>query len=176
MSGTSPHIDCRWLAEQITDYSSRGIASRVTELVWSGKIAVGSHLPPIRALAEQLAMSPAAISLAWTILRKQKMIDGHRRNGVWISAVPQQNSPEPGDAKVEGDKLDLGWSVPDPMLLPDLSQAVLYGLQSRQLNHYQRIAIVPELEQQAREHWPYPAPALLVTDGSIAGINTILHA
>ncbi|MGL4858224.1 MAG: GntR family transcriptional regulator, partial [Enterobacteriaceae bacterium] len=84
MEKKAPRIDCRWLAHQITEYTSRGVALKVSELVDSGEIAPGSYLPSIRAFAEQIGMSPAAISIAWGMLRKQRIIDGFGRNGVWI--------------------------------------------------------------------------------------------
>ncbi|MGL4858145.1 MAG: aminotransferase class I/II-fold pyridoxal phosphate-dependent enzyme [Enterobacteriaceae bacterium] len=171
------HIDCRWLASRITDYSSRGIALKVSELVHSGEIAPGSYLPPVRELAEQLGVSPASISMSWGILRKQRMLRGGRSQGVWISGI---SGPAPERTEQLGNfsgisMLDLAWVTSDPLLLPDLKQAIAEGTEIAELNSYQRIAILPELEKQARIHWPYPAESMLTTEGAFDGLNSILE-
>ncbi|MFT8209560.1 MAG: hypothetical protein ACMZI0_00985 [Symbiopectobacterium sp.] len=67
-------------------------------------------------------------------------------------------------------------SAPDPALLPNLSAALRHGLLAPNLNSYQRTAIIPELEQTVRSHWPYPAEAFITSDGGFDGMYLALQA
>ncbi|MEC5319367.1 aminotransferase class I/II-fold pyridoxal phosphate-dependent enzyme [Brenneria populi subsp. brevivirga] len=174
----SKSIDTGWLAQQLHNHSIRGIAMDVSALIRAGKIEVGRQLPPVRELAEALGVSPATISAAWSQLRRQKAIAGRGRTGMWVSG--QQVSPRPerferignfGDTIVA----DLTLSAPDPDLLPDLDEALLYGARVKNLNSYQRTSIIPELEEQLRKNWPYAAEAFMTSDGGFDGVNLALQ-
>ncbi|MGL4859363.1 MAG: aminotransferase class I/II-fold pyridoxal phosphate-dependent enzyme [Enterobacteriaceae bacterium] len=172
----SIHVNCRWLASQITDYSIRGIANKVSELVHAGDIAVGSYLPPVRGLATQLGVSRTTISTAWGLLRKQRMISGGRSQGVWVNSI---SGPRPKHSQPMGnffgiEILNLSWSAPDPLLLPDLDQIMRRGTTVSNLNSYQMIPISPELEQVVRARWPYQAEAFMAIDGGFEGFNNII--
>ncbi|EHD23047.1 MULTISPECIES: aminotransferase class I/II-fold pyridoxal phosphate-dependent enzyme [Brenneria] len=171
-------IDTHWLAAQLHNHSIRGIAMDMSALIGAGKIAIGSQLPPVRELADALGVSPATISAAWSQLRRQKVIAGRGRTGMWVYG--QQASPRPerfekignfGDAIIA----DLTLSAPDPALLPDLGEALLYGAQVKNLNSYQRTPIIAELEEQLRKNWPYAAEAFMTSDGGFDGVNLTLQ-
>ncbi|MCG8708604.1 aminotransferase class I/II-fold pyridoxal phosphate-dependent enzyme [Brenneria sp. 4F2] len=171
-------IETNWLAQQLNNHSIRGIATDMSALIRGGKIEIGRQLPPVRELAEALGVSPATISAAWSQLRRQKVIAGRGRTGMWVSG--QQVTPRPerfekignfGDAIIA----DLTLSAPDPALLPDLDDALLYGARVKNLNSYQRTSIIPELEAQLREDWPYAAPAFMTSDGGFDGVNLALQ-
>ncbi|QTF09835.1 aminotransferase class I/II-fold pyridoxal phosphate-dependent enzyme [Brenneria izadpanahii] len=174
----SKSIDTDWLAEQLHNHSIRGIAMDMSALIRDGKIEIGKQLPSVRELAEALGVSPATISAAWSLLRRQKVIAGRGRTGMWVSG--QQTSPRPerfekignfGDTIIA----DLTLAAPDPDLLPDLSEALLYGAQVKNLNSYQRTPIIPELEARLRQDWPYAAQAFMTSEGGFDGVNLTLQ-
>ncbi|SUB17936.1 Uncharacterised protein [Pantoea agglomerans] len=77
-------------------------------------------------------------------LRKQKVLAGKGRSGVWVSS----NTVMPRPIRFEkignyGDNIraDLTLAAPDPALLPDLQRALQAALHSPQLNSYTREAI-----------------------------------
>ncbi|MFE8115879.1 aminotransferase class I/II-fold pyridoxal phosphate-dependent enzyme [Brenneria goodwinii] len=171
-------IDTNWLAEQLHNHSIRGIAMDMSALIRAGKIEIGRQLPPVRELAEALGVSPATISAAWSQLRRQKVIAGRGRTGMWVSG--QQVSPRPERFEKIGNfgaaiVADLTLSAPDSDLLPDLDEALLYGARVKNLNSYQRTSIIPELEEQLHKNWPYAAQAFMTSDGGFDGVNLALQ-
>ncbi|MCW2475163.1 aminotransferase class I/II-fold pyridoxal phosphate-dependent enzyme [Candidatus Symbiopectobacterium sp. NZEC151] len=172
-------IDPNWLAGMLTNPTIRGIAMDIAALIREERIAIGSQLPSVRELAEVLGVSPATISAAWSQLRRQKVIAGRGRTGMWVCG--QHVSPRPERFEKIGNfgntiLADMTLSAPDPALLPDLSAALCHGLLAPNLNSYQRTAIIPELEQTVRRHWPYPAEAFITSDGGFDGMYLALQA
>ncbi|WP_343554765.1 aminotransferase class I/II-fold pyridoxal phosphate-dependent enzyme [Pantoea sp.] len=171
-------VDLEWLSEQITDASVKGIAHVASTLIRDGEIAVGMQMPAVRELAERLGVSPATVSAAWAQLKKQKVLAGKGRSGVWVSG----NSVMPRPIRFEtignyGENIQasLAMASPDPALLPDLREAMLAGIVSPQLNSYQREAISPQLQAAVAPRWPYPAEAWLATDGGFDAMNLIVQ-
>ncbi|WP_311791711.1 MULTISPECIES: aminotransferase class I/II-fold pyridoxal phosphate-dependent enzyme [Pantoea] len=171
-------VDINWLSEQINDASVKGIALAASTLIREGKIAVGMQMPAVRELAEKLGVSPATVSAAWGQLKKQKVLAGKGRSGVWVSG----NTVMPRPIRFEkignyGDNIraDLAMASPDPALLPDLQPALLTALQSPHLNSYLREAISPVLLSAIRPRWPYLAEAFLATDGGFDAMNLVVQ-
>lgn len=163
----------------IQERTIRGIATATAALIRSGEIEIGAQLPPVRELAEVLGVSPATVSAAWSQLRKQKVIAGTGRNGVWVCG--NQLNPRPIRFEKIGNFgthiiADLTLSVPDPLLLPDLTEPLLQGAQVRNLNSYQREPISPQLEEAVRHRWPYRADAFLVADGGFDAMHSTLQS
>lgn len=151
----------------------------IAALIREERIAIGSQLPSVRELAEVLGVSPATISAAWSQLRRQKVIAGRGRTGMWVCG--QHVSPRPERFEKIGNfgdtiLADMTLSAPDPTLLPNLSIALHHGLSAPNLNSYQRTAIIPELEHTVRSHWPYPAEAFITADGGFDGMYLALQA
>lgn len=180
------HIDTEWLAGQISVRTTRGIATRTTNLIANGQLELGAKLPPLRELAYVMKVSPATLSNAWKELRKLRVITGKGRNGSWISGV--RTSPGPsrflnahpsrmGQAgNYDNNTIDLSWSVPDPDLLPSLEKAMQHGVKVANLNSYDREKILPELREAVEARWPYKPEGFLVTNGGYSAIHAILHA
>ena len=180
------HIDTEWLAGQISIRTTRGIATRTTNLIANGQLELGEKLPPLRELAYVMKVSPATLSNAWKELRKLRVITGKGRNGSWISGV--RTSPGPsrflnahpsrmGQAgNYDNNTIDLSWSVPDPDLLPSLEKAMQHGVKVANLNSYDREKILPELREAVEARWPYKPEGFLVTNGGYSAIHAILHA
>lgn len=171
-------VDLEWLSQQITDASVKGITHATSTLIRDGQIAVGMQMPAVRELAERLGVSPATVSAAWAQLKKQKVLAGKGRSGVWVSG----NSVMPRPIRFEkignyGENIQasLAMASPDPTLLPDLRRAMLAGIASPQLNSYQREAISPQLQDAVTPRWPYPAEAWLATDGGFDAMNLIVQ-
>lgn len=172
------HLDLNWLAERIAEASVKGITQATATLIREGKIPVGTQLPAVRQLAEKLGVSPATVSAAWGQLRRQKVIAGKGRSGVWVCG--DNVTPRPVRFEKIGNYgsaivADLTMASPDPQLLPDLREAMLQGIQSSQLNSYQREPIAPELLQALLPLWPTPAEAFLATDGGFDAMNLIVQ-
>lgn len=167
-----------WFADRLEDRTMRGIARDTAVLIRRGTLPVGSKLPPVRDLAYALGVSPATISEAWSELRRQKIIAGRGRNGTWVSGDRFVAKPErlASFGNYGPDVLDLSKAVPDVTLLPPLEEALRHGARAENLNSYDRIRILPELEQAARRDWPYEPEALLATNGGYNAVYTLLHA
>lgn len=170
--------DPRWFAERLGDRTTRGIARETGALIRSGALPVGSKLPPVRDLAYALGVSPATVSLAWSELRRHKIIGGRGRKGAWVMADRFTARPERhlSVGNYGPDVLNLSTAVPDIALLPPLGAAMAHGAQAERLNSYERVRILPELEAAVRPSWPYEPGALLATNGGYNAIYTLLHA
>ena len=172
------NVDVEWLSQQIEDASVKGIAHTASNLIHDGHIAVGMQMPAVRELAERLGVSPATVSAAWAQLKKQKVLAGKGRSGVWVcgnSVLPRQIRFEKIGNYGENVKASLAMASPDPALLPDLKQAMLAGIASPGLNSYQREAVSPNLVDAIKPRWPYPAQAWLATDGGFDAMNLIVQ-
>ncbi|KAB8313382.1 aminotransferase class I/II-fold pyridoxal phosphate-dependent enzyme [Erwinia endophytica] len=171
--------DLTWFVEHLmTDASVKGIAGVTAELIREGHIPVGTHLPSVRDLAEALGVSPATISAAWGQLKRQKVIAGKGRSGVWVCG--DNVTPRPVRFEKIGNygnniRADLAMASPDPALLPDLEQAMLQGIQCPQLNSYQRAPITQPLLDAIKPDWPYQAEDWLATDGGFDAMNCIMQ-
>ncbi|WP_312795774.1 PLP-dependent aminotransferase family protein [Tianweitania sp.] len=171
-------VEAGWLADRLTDRTTRGIALETGALIRTGALPVGAKLPPIRDLAFSLGVSPATISEAWSELRRQKIITGRGRNGTWVSEERFVAKPErlANSGHYGADVLDLRLAVPDPALLPPIERALAHGATATNLNSYERILILPELETEIRRSWPYDAQAFLATNGGYNAVYTAIHA
>ncbi|MGK3144381.1 aminotransferase class I/II-fold pyridoxal phosphate-dependent enzyme [Pantoea sp. C2G6] len=172
------HVDPEWFCSQIKTPSVKGIAQTASVLIRDGQIAVGMQMPAVREIAERLGISPATVSAAWSQLRKQKVLAGKGRSGVWVSG----NTAMPRPIRFEkignyGDNIraDLALAAPDPALLPDLHGALQAALRSPQLNSYSREAISAPLRQAITPRWPYAAEAFLATDGGFDAMNLLVQ-
>ncbi|AUG99161.1 PLP-dependent aminotransferase family protein [Prodigiosinella confusarubida] len=171
-------LDVNWLAEHIADVSIKGIMQAIATLIREGQIPIGTQLPAVRNLAEKLGVSPATVSAAWGQLKRQKVIAGKGRSGVWVCG--DRVTPRPVRFEKIGNygsaiQADLSMAVPDPMLLPDLRDAMLQGIRSSQLNSYQREPIALPLLLALKPHWPASAEAFLATDGGFDAMNLIVQ-
>jgi DNA-binding transcriptional MocR family regulator len=151
------------------------ISASVEAAVRDGRLAPGAGLPPVRALAATLGVSPATVGAAYRVLRDRGVISTAGRAGTRVRPRPPLRSrptrPQPAPPGV----LDLSTGGPDPRLLPDLGAAL------RQLSGdpvaYSGCGPLPELVNLARERLaPVRAPALTVTGGALDGIERTLVA
>ncbi len=167
------------LASALQGVPSRELALKMTALIRAGTIPVGTGLPPLRDLADALGISPSTLSSAWSELRRQHLITGRGRQGMWVcDDKPSQRPARFANVGNFGRMIvtDLTYAAPDPALLPDLAPALAQGLRTPELNSYRRSPITPALEAAARRHWPGEPEAFMATNGGFEAIHLTLQA
>src|SRR4051812_44025872 len=102
--------------------SAVNIARGVEEALADGRAAAGDPLPPVRALAARLGVSPATAAAAYRLLRERGLAVGDGRRGTRIRPAPPVATliaaPLPAGVR------DLSEGNPDPDLLPDVQRVV----------------------------------------------------
>lgn len=154
----------------INGTTSVNIASSVEAAVASGRAAAGSLLPPVRALAAHLAVSPATVAAAYRLLQDRGVIVADGRRGTRVSPAPPIALP--ADVSLPPGVRDLSSGNPDPALLPRLPRLTvdqrLYG---EELNE-------PALLELAREQFRadrLPAEHVTVVSGALDGVERVLR-
>src|SRR5882757_9849638 len=98
------------------------IVASIEAAIRAGRLPPGATLPPVRALAEDLGVSPNTVAAAYRSLRERGLVSGARRRGTTVTeapALPARTAP-PLPAGVR----NLADGAPDPRLLPPLGQAL----------------------------------------------------
>ena len=162
-------------ASDMPDVSARGIASHVASLVRDGAIHEGELLPPVRALAEELRVSPATVSAAWGLLKKRGMLIGTGKAGVRIASATGLVRGLEMYATVPGVN-DLRLVYPDVDLLPPLDQALIGAARQPNLNEYYDSAILPGLAEAVEPSWPVPAEVFAVANGGVDAVWSVLRS
>jgi len=103
---------------RITGATRREIASAVEAGVESGALRAGAALPSVRALADDLAISPATVAAAYRDLRDRGIVTSRPRSAVLVAHRPPLDTP-PVPSVPDG-VVDLATGNPDPALLPPL--------------------------------------------------------
>ncbi|GGM34360.1 GntR family transcriptional regulator [Micromonospora sonchi] len=144
-------------------------------------LAPGDPLPPVRALAADLAVSPATVSRAYAELRQRGLIVTAGRHGTRVRPRPPvaarraalRPPPAPG-------LRDLSQGEPDPRLLPPLGPhlAALADTASAAIS-YSDAGTLPEFAEAARDRLVadgVPAAELALAGGALDGIERLLGA
>jgi DNA-binding transcriptional MocR family regulator len=106
---------------QLAGSTATEIAASVEAGVRSGQLPPGAALPPVRALATNLQVSPATVASAYQALRGRGVVETSGRNGTRVRPRP----PVLGERgqwrlSVPDGAVDLSSGMPDARLLPDL--------------------------------------------------------
>lgn len=163
-----------WEPEEPT---SRGVANAVSRAIRAGVLKPGATLPPIRAVAKELGLSPTTVSAAWSLLARSGAIQTDGRRGTKIAqlhpgSVRYRRALERNNAFA----LDLSTGVPDRALLPDLAP-VLGGMTSSLApGSYLDEPVIPELIEALKEDWPYPAEHFSIVDGAMDAVELAARA
>ena len=97
--------------------SAREIVQALSRAISSGELPVGSELPSIRSLADDIGVSPGTVALAFRQLRERGVItSAHGRRSRVAERPP---IPRPLRLPLPEGVRDLSTSSPDPTLLPD---------------------------------------------------------
>jgi len=150
--------------------STVNIAGSIEEAVASGKMGAGTQLPPVRALATHLRVSPATVAAAYRLLQDRGVVIADGRRGTRVRAAAP--IAVPAEAPLPEGVRDLAQGNPDPKLLPAIKtipfRQRVYG---EELND-------PALLELARETFAadgVPAANLSVVSGALDGIERMLR-
>ncbi|NJP31688.1 aminotransferase class I/II-fold pyridoxal phosphate-dependent enzyme [Micromonospora thermarum] len=166
---------------QIAGATSAAISASVESGIRSGALAAGDPLPAVRALAAELAVSPATVARAYQELRHRGLIVTAGRHGTRVRPRPPVAGgrsallpPPPAGVR------DLGLGQPDPRLLPPLGpHLAALATHLGPPSGYASSAVLPALADAARERLAadgVPAAEITVTGGALDGIERLLGA
>jgi DNA-binding transcriptional MocR family regulator len=145
------------------------IAADVEAAVASGRAPAGSLLPAVRALAAELGVAPGTVAAAYRQLTERGVVEGHRRAGTRIRALPAM--PAARMPAVPPGTRDLTRGNPDPALLPPLPTV------HHEHRLYTGAQVLPELGEVARAALAADGielPALAVTAGAVEALALAL--
>ena len=147
------------LADRLADRSARGLAHAVGAAVGAGELKPGHRLPPVRAVAGRLGLSPSTVSAAWALLSRAGAITTDGRRGTVVSAGRPAAPTRYRRAldRSAGFTLDLSTGVPDPALLPDLGPALLRLPVGASPGSYLDDPTLPALAEVLRSELPFPS-------------------
>jgi DNA-binding transcriptional MocR family regulator len=151
------------------------IGSSIEDGVRLGKIPHGAMLPPVRALAAALKVSPTTVAAAYRTLRQRGLLNAHGRRGTHISARPPVLSRL--TLEIPRGLRNLMQGSPDPQLLPDL-RAVASRLTLRP-RLYGETTNRPQLLALAARQLTadcIPTTALAIMGGALDAIERVLQA
>ncbi|GAA2714369.1 aminotransferase class I/II-fold pyridoxal phosphate-dependent enzyme [Micromonospora olivasterospora] len=165
---------------QLTGATAAAISASIESGVRAGALPAGAALPPVRALAAELGVSPATVARAYQELRQRGLLATAGRHGTRVRPRPpvatrraRRPTPAPGAR-------DLSLGGPDTRLLPPLGPhlAALAADAGAPLG-YASVGVLPELADAARERLAadgVPADEITVTGGTLDGIERLLAA
>lgn len=149
-------------------------------MIAAGEIAPGYKLPPIRTVADALAMSPAAVGQSWKLLRTRGIIETKTRGGTTVLGPPRSQQPERFSQLTEAvgnTRVDLGRPLPDAILLPDLGTALAeVGRHDDGLNRSDPPPVTDRLRAAVAQHWPFAVDDVVAVHRGIDGVEHALMA
>ncbi|WP_406036743.1 aminotransferase class I/II-fold pyridoxal phosphate-dependent enzyme [Micromonospora sp. NBC_00898] len=166
---------------QIEGSTSAAISASVERGIRDGGFAPGDPLPAVRALATELALSPATVARAYQELRQRGLVVTAGRHGTRVRPRPPVASRRAGllPPPLPGAR-NLSAGQPDPRLLPPLGpRLAALAAEIGPPTGYAANAVVPDLADAARERLSadgVPAAEITVTGGALDGIERLLAA
>jgi DNA-binding transcriptional MocR family regulator len=161
------------IARRLDEPSARGLASAVSRAVREGALRVGDRLPPIRAVAGELGLSPTTVSAAWSLLARSGTIRTDGRRGTTVADRQRPGTPRYQRAidRRTSFRLDLSTGVPDAALLPPLGRVLGALTDLATPGSYLDEPVLPELAGVLRADWPFPVDEVTVVDGAMDGLE-----
>jgi DNA-binding transcriptional MocR family regulator len=160
-----------WLAGFLTQTSANDIAQVVGDLIATGRMPAGTKLPTVRALAQQIGVSPGSISAAWSQLRASGLIETKRRGGTVVRGGERDATRSDPQAI-----MDLAYGVPDLALQPDLGPAFAAAVQAVAVRPGDRRGIVGALRDAVEPSWPFTPQAWTTAGGGTEGTILAIEA
>lgn len=150
------------------------ISASVETAIRGDRYRPGQTLPTVRALAEDLGVSPTTVASSYKELTRRGIVIGEGRRGTKIRASPPISGHLP--MAVPRGTIDLRTGGPDPTLLPGLP-ALRPREQTRRL--YGEPAVLPALAVVAAERLTaddIDASNIAVVAGALDGVERVLGA
>jgi DNA-binding transcriptional MocR family regulator len=157
---------------RVTGRTAKEISASVEAGVRGGDLAPGDHLPPVRSLAADLAISPTTVAAAYRDLRRRGITTGTGRGGTTIRPAPPvgiRGYPKPPDGA-----RDVFSGGPDPALLPEYPAPRALAAHPRQ---YADAQVAPRLRKLAAAQLAadgIDVGNLAVSGGALDGIERVL--
>jgi DNA-binding transcriptional MocR family regulator len=104
--------------------TAAAIAASIERALHAGKLAGTGRLPAIRALANDLRVSPVTVAAAYRRLQARGLTMGQGRRGTMLRVLAQAAPGVPGRSRSRADLVDLATGNPDPAFLPPLDAAL----------------------------------------------------
>ena len=163
------------IEDRLETPGARGLAHAVSRAVREGALEPGAKLPPIRAVARQLGLSPTTVSAGWGLLSRSGTIHTDGRRGTTVAGLQE---PAPGRYRRALERqldfaLDLSAGTPDPALLPNLGAALSELTTAGIPGSYLDDPVLPELRDVLTAQWPYPPGELMIVDGAMDGLDLV---
>lgn len=161
----------------IDDRTPTGIALAIGRLISTGALATGDKLPTVRAMAEQVGVSPTTVNDAWQILHSHGAITTEGRRGTFVRGTRQGTAPgRYWQVPVDPDifSIDLSTGTPDPSLLPPLGPILSKLDLDAPVSSYLDAPVLPGLEALLRDAWPFEPEHLTIVDGAQDGLDRLI--
>jgi DNA-binding transcriptional MocR family regulator len=161
---------------RIRGSSAHEIAGSIEQAIEQGALGPGETLPAVRALADELGVSPTTISAALSDLRSRGLVVTHERSRSQVSWRPPLGGALRRPSVPIGAR-DLASGNPDPELLPDPTPFMRRLERPTQL--YGGEPMVPELRTLAQTEFAAAgigSDEITVTSGALDGIERALQA
>jgi DNA-binding transcriptional MocR family regulator len=156
---------------QPTGRTAAEISGSVEAGIRHGRLVPGAALPPVRALADHLAVSPATVASAYRMLRDRGLIETAGRSGTRVRARPPLRLRESLRLPPPPGAVNLSAGEPDPRMLPRVP--AIGGAPVGYVDG----GPLPALLELARERLrPVDATKATVTSGALDGIERTLAA
>ncbi|MGC4769481.1 aminotransferase class I/II-fold pyridoxal phosphate-dependent enzyme [Micromonospora sp. DT44] len=166
---------------QFTGATAATISASIESGIRTGALAPDAVLPSVRALAADLAVSPATVARAYQELRQRGVLTTAGRHGTRVRPRPpvaaRRSALRP--APLPGAR-DLSRGEPDPRLLPPIGpHLAALAADAGPPVGYSQAGVLPELAEVARARLRadgVPAEDLTLTGGALDGIERLLGA
>ncbi|MEW2474189.1 aminotransferase class I/II-fold pyridoxal phosphate-dependent enzyme [Micromonospora gifhornensis] len=166
---------------QVSGATAAEISASIESGIRDAALAPGDPLPPVRALAADLAVSPATVSRAYAELRQRGLIVTAGRHGTRVRPRPPVAARRAALRPPSAAGLrDLSKGEPDARLLPPLGPhlAALADTIGPAIS-YSDAGTLPEFAEAARQRLAadgVPATELTLSSGALDGIERLLAA
>ncbi|MFG3555562.1 aminotransferase class I/II-fold pyridoxal phosphate-dependent enzyme [Micromonospora sp. NPDC047557] len=166
---------------QFSGTTAVAISASIESGIRTGALPPGAALPPVRALAAELGVSPATVARAYRELRQRGVLATAGRHGTRVRPRPpvaaRRSALRPAPLP---DARDLSRGEPDPRLLPPIGpHLAALAADAGPPVGYSQAGVLPELAEAARARFSadgVPAGDLTLTGGALDGIERLLGA
>ncbi|MFC7706742.1 aminotransferase class I/II-fold pyridoxal phosphate-dependent enzyme [Micromonospora lupini] len=166
---------------QFSGTTAVAISASIESGIRAGTLPPGTALPPVRALAAELGVSPATVARAYRELRQRGVLATAGRHGTRVRPRPpvaaRRSALRPAPLP---DARDLSRGEPDPRLLPPIGpHLAALAADAGPPVGYSQAGVLPELAEAARARLSadgVPAGDLTLTGGALDGIERLLGA